>query len=145
MCSIRRAGQRRLEKAADALKVSGGLSPCEISRPRHLEAAAGQARSSFGQVLFREERRRSSAPSHCRTAVLGQADGCFSGIRSGANGGGAWCGWADGYTRHLRVNQISVNGGLLGELRRYGVFANGPIETALTLWGACSRSRNRRL
>ena len=43
VCSIHRAGQRRLEKAADALKVSWGLPPRGISRPRHLEAAAGQA------------------------------------------------------------------------------------------------------
>ncbi len=81
-----------------------GSSPCGISRPRHLEAAAGQARSSFGQVLFREERRRSSAPSHCRTAALGQADRAdFVLAKSGSGRAMAgWCGWADGYfTRHF--------------------------------------------
>ena len=76
--------------------------------------------------------------------VKGQADGVsaeFGPGRTVAGPGAA--GLMD--TRHLRVNQISINGGLLGELRRCGVFANGPIETALTLWGACSRSRNWRL
>ena len=51
VCSIHRAGQRRLEKAADALKVSWGLPPRGISRPRHLEAAAGQGGRRGGDIL----------------------------------------------------------------------------------------------
>ena len=42
--SIHRAGQHRLEKAADALKVSWGH---KISQPRHLEAAGGQSWVKF--------------------------------------------------------------------------------------------------
>ncbi len=70
VCSIHPAGQRRLEKAADALKVSWGLPPCGISRPRHLEAAAGQAGPSFGHVFL-------SAPRPRVRTVVRQIDGIF--------------------------------------------------------------------
>jgi hypothetical protein len=69
------AGSSGSVRSRVALLRSDRGSLCGISRPRHLEAAAGQAGPSFGQVPFRERSRWSSAPSDCRAAALGQADG----------------------------------------------------------------------
>jgi len=54
-CSIRRAGQRRLEKAADALKVSWGLSSCGSADQDIWKPLRGKLAQVSGKFLSGKE------------------------------------------------------------------------------------------
>ena len=71
VCSIHRAGQSCLEKAADALKGSRGLSSLRNQPTKPSGSRCEASWPKFWASSFPESGRWSSAPSECRVAALG--------------------------------------------------------------------------
>jgi len=123
--TVYRAGQRRLEKAAGALKVSWGVFSLRNQPTKTSGSRCGASSLKFQASSFPGRTppvERAVSLSNCCFRSGRRRRFRFSEIRLGANHGGAGAaGLMDTLLGTSRVNQISVNGGLPGSSLAVGL------------------------